>query len=103
MNKNTFFKVAVLTVFVSSAGIPCFAFGKKDSVEKEHADLRAQAVLSEADAVAKAQKLYPSFTFSVDSLCKDDGIVMYELNGRNTAGKKQEVNINAADGTVVKN
>lgn len=66
----------------------------------KQAELAAQAKITEADAVAAAQAANPGWNFAKSELDSENGTVLYELKGTDANGQKQNVYVNAADGTI---
>ena len=62
----------------------------------KQAELAAQAKITEADAVAAN----PGWNFAKSELDSENGTVLYELKGTDANGQKQNVYVNAADGTI---
>lgn len=74
--------------------------GDNESSQNQ-ADLAAQAKITEADAIAAAEVANNGYTFTVDKLDSENGIVTYELKGIDGNGSEIEVQVNAVDGSII--
>lgn len=95
-----------VTAFASNVTPPAQvqqAAGEQENESNEKADqaaLAAQAQISEADAVAAAAA-NPGWTFVKSELDSKNGVIVYELKGTDAGGQKQEVTVNAIDGSII--
>ena len=93
-----------VTAFASNVTPPAQvqqAAGEQENESNEKADqaaLAAQAQISEADAAAAAN---PGWTFVKSELDSKNGVIVYELKGTDAGGQKQEVTVNAIDGSII--
>lgn len=71
----------------------------KETAEK--AALAAKATVTEQEAIQIAEKANSGYTFTVDELGSDNGVIAYELKGTNAAGKKLEVHVDANSGALL--
>ncbi len=67
----------------------------------EKAALAAKATVTEQEAIQIAEKANSGYTFTVDELGNDNGVIAYELKGTNANGKKQEVHVDANSGALL--
>ena len=65
------------------------------------AALAAQAQISEANAAAAAAAANPGWSFVKSELDSKNGVIVYELKGTDAGGQKQEVTVNAIDGSII--
>ena len=61
----------------------------------------AQAKITKAEAIAAAQAANPGWNFSKSELDSENGTILYELKGTDVNGQKQNIHVNAMDGTIV--
>ena len=75
----------------------------KDSAKEtaENADLAAKATVTEQEAIQIAQNANSGYTFVVDELGSDNGVIAYELKGTDASGKTVEVHVDATSGTIL--
>lgn len=67
----------------------------------ENADLAAKATVTEQEAIQIAQNANSGYTFVVDELGSDNGVIAYELKGTDATGKTLEVHVNAGSGVIL--
>ena len=96
-----------VTAFASNVTPPAQvqqAAGEQENESNEKADqaaLAAQAKISEADAAAAAAAANPGWSFVKSELDSKNGVIVYELKGTDAGGQKQEVTVNAIDGSII--
>lgn len=96
-----------VTAFASNVTPPAQvqqAAGEQENESNEKADqaaLAAQAQISEADAAAAAAVANPGWSFVKSELDSKNGVIVYELKGTDAGGQKQEVTVNAIDGSII--
>lgn len=92
-----------VTAFASNVTPPAQvqqAAGEQENESNEKADqaaLAAQAKISEAAAAAAN----PGWSFVKSELDSKNGVIVYELKGTDAGGQKQEVTVNAIDGSII--
>lgn len=68
---------------------------------EDQAQQAAQAKITKAEAIAAAQAANPGWNFSKSELDSENGTILYELKGTDVNGQKQNIHVNAMDGTIV--
>lgn len=71
----------------------------KETAEK--AALAAKATVTEQEAIQIAEKANSGYTFTVDELGSNNGVIAYELKGTNAAGNKMEIHVDASSGALI--
>ena len=69
--------------------------------QAQQAAQAAQAKITKAEAIAAAQAANPGWNFSKSELDSENGTILYELKGTDVNGQKQNIHVNAMDGTIV--
>lgn len=67
----------------------------------ENTTLATKAKVTEQEAIQIAEKANSGYTFIVDELGSDNGVIAYELKGTNADGKKLEVHVDAVSGALL--
>lgn len=67
----------------------------------ENAALAAKATVTEQEAIQIAQNANPGYTFVVDELGDENGVIVYELKGKDASGKVLEVHVDAGSGALI--
>ncbi len=72
-----------------------------DESDADKAVLASEAEVTEAEAVSIAEAANPGYTFKVEELDSENGVIAYELKGSDPSGVTLEVEVNAGDGTIM--
>ena len=72
-----------------------------DESDADKAVLASEAEVTEAEAVSIAEAANPGYTFTVEELDGENGVIAYELKGSDPSGGTLEVEVNAGDGTIM--
>ena len=72
-----------------------------DESDADKAVLASEAEVTEAEAVSIADAANPGYTFKVEELDSENGVIAYELKGSDPSGGTLEVEVNAGDGTIM--
>ena len=72
-----------------------------DESDADKAVLASEAEVTEAEAVSIADAANPGYTFKVEELESENGVIAYELKGSDPSGVTLEVEVNAGDGTIM--
>ena len=72
-----------------------------DESDADKAVLASEAEVTEAEAVSIAEAANPGYTFTVEELDSENGVIAYELKGSDPSGGTLEVEVNAGDGTIM--
>lgn len=72
-----------------------------DENDADKAVLASEAKVTEAEAVSIAEAANPGYTFKVEELDSENGVIFYELKGSGQSGGAVELEINADDGTIM--
>ena len=68
-------------------------------VPDDESDADKAVLASEAVSIADAAN--PGYTFKVEELESENGVIAYELKGSDPSGVTLEVEVNAGDGTIM--